>query len=82
MEFKCQCLFEKVYVLCLYHIQYAVPLVCTFMCMQVWANATDVHTHMTHLHACISPWKYLASHIKVDTAFAIETWPFFFVLRL
>lgn len=38
--------------------------------------------HTIDTHACISSWKYLAKHTKIDTAFDIETWPFFLKVYL
>ena len=47
--------------------------------MSVWANTTDAcshtHTHTIDRHACISPWKYLTMHTRLDNAFAIGVWP-------
>ena len=63
-------------------VQYAVLLLCTHSCMLVWANKRCIPTHAIDTYACISPWKYLAMHPRLDNAFAIRTWPLFLKIYL
>ena len=65
-----------------HRVQYAVLVLCTHSCMLVWANTRCTHTCAIDTRACVSPWKYLAMHTRLDNAFAVRTWPLFLKIYL
>ena len=65
-----------------HRVQYAVLALCNRSCMLVWADTRCTHTRAIDTRACVSPWKHLAMHTRLDNAFAVRTWPLFLKIYL
>ena len=65
-----------------HRVQYAVLALCNRSCMLVWADTRCTHTRAIDTRACVSPWKHLAMHTRLDNAFAVRTWPQFLKIYL
>ena len=65
-----------------HRVQYAVLALCNRSCMLVWADTRCTHTRALDTRACVSPWKHLAMHTRLDNAFAVRTWPLFLKIYL
>ena len=65
-----------------HRVQYAVLALCNRSCMLVWADTRCTHTRAIDTRACVSPWKHLSMHTRLDNAFAVRTWPLFLKIYL